>query len=138
MSLEKIIEKILDDARGEAERIILETRNKAGAIIQGAEEDAARSAEAQLKESERAAQLEASRLITQARLEKKISILSRKKEIINEVLDKAFEKGWTGKERMKRKVILKTGEKEEAFGKDKLLDELRPQLEDFIARALKL
>lgn len=138
MSLEKILKKIIDDAQSEVDKIILESEGKAEEIKEKAHEEALNLAEALMKEEERKAQLEASRLITQARLEKRISILSRKKELIDEVLEKAFQKRELGKERLKRKIILKDGEKEEPYDEQRLKEELRSKLENEIIEALKI
>lgn len=138
MSLEKILKKIIDDAQSEADKIILESEGKAEEIKEKAHEEALNLAEALMKEEERKAQLEASRLITQARLEKRISILSRKKELIDEVLEKAFQKRELGKEGLKRKIILKDGEKEEPYDEQRLKGEFRSKLENEIIEALKI
>ncbi len=138
MSIEKILKKIIDDAQSEADKILHESEIKADEIKEKAHEEAVNLAEALIKEEERKGQLEASRLITQARLERRISILSRKKELIHEVLEKAFQKGDLGKEGLKRKVILKDGEKEEPYDEERLKDELRLKLENEIIEALKI
>jgi len=136
MSLEKILEKIIDDANAEADKIILESREKAEEIKEKAEKEALQLAEALAKEADRQGQLEASRLITQARLETKINILSRKKELIQEVMEKAFQKKILGKEGLKRTIITKEGEKEEPFDEARLKKELRSKLENEIIEVL--
>lgn len=138
MSLEKILKKIIDDAQSEADKVLKESKNKADEIKEKGREEATNLAEALIKEEERKGELEASRLITQARLERRISILSRKKELIDGVLEKAFKKGGLGKEGLKRKVILKDGEKEEPYDEERLKDELRLRLENEIIEALKI
>jgi vacuolar-type H+-ATPase subunit H len=138
MSLEKILEKIIDDAQTEADKIILESKKKAAEIKERARKEASGLAEALVKEAERQGHLEASRIITQARLEKKINTLSRKKELIEEVLEKAFQIGAKGKERLKRKIIMKEGESEEPYEEEKLKEELRSKLENEILEALKI
>jgi vacuolar-type H+-ATPase subunit H len=138
MSLEKILKKIIEDAQSEADKIILESEKKAGEIKEKARQEAANLAEALIKEEERKGRLEASRLVTQARLERKISILSRKKELIDHVLEKAFQKGVLGKEGLKRKIIMKDGEREEPYDEKRLKEELRLKLENEIIEALKI
>jgi len=138
MSLEKILEKIVDDGQAEADRIILENQKKAEEIKENARKETLELAEALLKEAEQQGNLEANRLITHARLEKRINILSRKKELIDEVLEKAFVKESLGKKSLKRKIILKDGEIEELFDEKKLKEELRPGLESYIAKVLKI
>lgn len=138
MSLEKILKKIVDDGQAEADGIILENQKKAEEIKENARKETLELAEALLKEAEQQGNLEANRLITHARLEKRINILSRKKELIDEVLEKAFVKESLGKKSLKRKIILKDGEIEESFDEKKLKEELRPGLESYIAKVLKI
>lgn len=138
MSLEKILKKIVDDGQEEADRIILENQKKAEEIKENARKETLELAEAILKEAEQQGNLEANRLITHARLEKRINILSRKKELIDEVLEKAFVKENLGKKSLKRKIILKDGEIEELFDEKKLKEGLRPGLESYIAKVLKI
>ncbi len=138
MSLEKIIDKIIADARAEAERIILESRHKAEALKKTAEEQASSQASAYRKEVEREAMLQASRIVTQARLEKKLALLRQKKELLEEVLKKTLEDGSLPKKTLTKKVILKGGEQEEAMDREKLVEELRSRLENDILKALKI
>jgi vacuolar-type H+-ATPase subunit H len=138
MSLEKILKKITDDAHEEAARIIKESRQRAEQIKKTFREESAVLAETVLKESERQTQLEISRILTQARLERNIEILSCKKEQIDLVIEKAFHKAAHGWESMNKEVIDKEGRSEEALDQKTLLDELRPKLEKFIADILKI
>lgn len=138
MSLEKILKKIIDDARVEADKIILESKEKAREIKEKAQKEASEIADALVKEAEKQGHLEASRIVTQARLKRKINILSRKKELVEEVLEKAFQKGDVGKEGLKRKIIMKEGEREEPYDREKLKEELRSKLESDIIEALKI
>jgi len=138
MSLEKILNTIIEYAQAEAVAIVKESQSKAEGIKETARKAALELAEALHSEEERQGRLEASRLITQARLEGRIDILSTKKEIIEDVLAKALDKERSSIEKLKRQIIMKEGEREEAFDESRLLDEIRPQLEKFINDALKL
>lgn len=138
MSLEKILNTIIGDAQTEAVVIVKESQSKAEEIKETARKEALELAEALHADEERQGRLEASRLITQARLEGRIDILSTKKEIIEDVLAKALNKERSIIEKLKRRIIMKEGEREEAFDESRLLDEIRPQLEKFINDALKL
>jgi len=138
MSLEKIIERILAEAQAEVERIIQESRSKADDIREKARTEGQEHAEALLDEADRQGQLEASRLVTQARLDKRIKILSCKKELIEEVLDRAFQKENFAEKGVRQKIIMKDGEKEVSFDQERLKQELRPMLEKAIAEVLKL
>jgi vacuolar-type H+-ATPase subunit E/Vma4 len=138
MSLEKILDKILEEARGEAEQILRESRQKAEEIKQNARKQGEMEAKAILEQAEQQGNLEASRLVTQARLDKRIKLLGGKKTLIDEVLEKAFQKQEADKIRLKRKIIKKDGEQEEFIDQEKLKQELRPKLEKDIAEALKI
>ncbi len=138
MSLEKILNKIIEDSQAEAVEIVKESQVKAEEIRENTRQEALELAKALHGEEERRGRLEASRLITQARLEQKISILATKKEIIEGVLAEALDRERGGLKKLKKQIILKEGEREEAFDANRLLDEIRPQLEKFVNDSLKL
>lgn len=138
MSLEKILEKITRDAQVEVDSIISESKTKAKEIKEAARKDAEALAAVLMEEAERKAHLEASRLTTQARLEKRISILSQKKELIDEIMEKAIKRADIGGKELKKKIVLKDGEREESYHRDRLLNELRPKLENYIIKVLKI
>ena len=138
MSLEKILDKILEEARLEVEQILQESHQKAEEIAKNARKQGEMQASAILEQAERLGNLEASRLVTQARLEKRIKILRCKKDLIDQVLEKAFQKQKGEKIELKRKVIRKDGEQEELVDEQKVKQELRPRLEKDIAEVLKI
>lgn len=136
MSLKQILKRIVDDAQVEVDKIVQESQEKAADIKAKAEQEASGLAEALVKEVEKKSDLETSRIITQARLEVKIRILSQKKELIQDVLDKAFQKEGLQKKGLKRKIITKKGEIEEPVEEERLKEELRSRLENEIAEVL--
>lgn len=138
MSLEKIVEKVIEDARAEADRITQESRKKAEEIKETARKEASKLREALVDEAKRKANLEASRLVTQARLEKRIQLLSWKKELIDEIMEKALKQANIDEDVLKKKIVLKDGEQEESYDRDRLIEELRPKLENFILEVLKI
>jgi vacuolar-type H+-ATPase subunit H len=138
MGLEKILQRIQDEAQTEVERIIQEAEKKADEIKEDARKDASKHGASLLKAKEHEAHLEASRIVTQARLERKIHLLRSKKELIEKVLDKAFQAESLGERGLKKEVILKDGKREELFDEEKLKQELRPLLEGYIAEILKI
>jgi vacuolar-type H+-ATPase subunit H len=138
MSLEKILDKILEEARNEAEHILMQSRKKAEEITQNAQKQGEMQANAILEQAERQGNLEASRLVTQARLDKRIKILTCKKDLIDEVLEKAFQDQKGEKIVLKRIIIRKDGQHEEFFDQQKLKQEMRPKLEKDIAEVLKI
>ena len=138
MSLEKIVDKILDDARAEADLTRAESLRKAEDIREEAKRQAEELAGALLREAEREARLEAGRIVTQARLEGRIELLTAKKCLITEVLERALAASPVRGRSLTRRVILKDGEREEPFDRAMLLDEVRPGLESLIADILKI
>ena len=138
MSLEKILRRIADDAQAEAERIIQENRKKAEEIKEKARQEASDLADSLLEMKGEKANLEACRLITQARLEGKLKLLGSKKELIEEVMNRAFQSEGLREKGLKKDVILKDGKREELFDEEKLKEELRPLLEGYIAEVLKI
>ena len=138
MSLEKIVEKVMNDAQAEAQRITQESRNKAEEITEAARREASELAAALVAEAKRKANLEASRLITQARLEKRMQLLRQKKELIDTILGEALGRVDIDEEALKKKIVLKDGEEEELYDREKLKEELRPRLESFIIEVLKI
>ncbi|MFA9453861.1 MAG: V-type ATP synthase subunit E family protein [Candidatus Aminicenantaceae bacterium] len=137
MSLESILEKIGREAQAERERIIRESREKAEKLRSEVELEAQKQSAQLLKESAREAELEAHRLVTQARLKKRLRLLALKKELVDEVLNQAFERQAEGSVSLKRQVVLKEGIREEILDRKTLKQELRPQLEGYIAELLK-
>jgi len=138
MSLEKILNAIIEDAQAEAVAIVKESQSKAEEIKEAARLEAEKLAGAIRSEEERLGHLEASRLVTQARLKGRIDILSTKKKIIEDVLSEAMARERSGVQKLKRQIIMKEGKKEETFDERKLLEEIRPQLEKLIIDTLNL
>lgn len=138
MSLERILDKILEEAQRDAERIIMESRQKAEEIKQNARKQGEMQAKVLFEQVEQQGNLEASRMVTQARLEKRIKVLRRKKDLIDEVLDRVFQKQKGEKIGLKRKIIRKDRDEEEFIDQEKLKKELRPKLEKTIAEVLKI
>lgn len=138
MSLERILQKIEEDAHLEVEKIIQESQKRAEEIKEEARKEGSLISASFLKIKEREARLEASRLVTQARLEGRIKLLGFKKRLIDEVLERAFQGERLREKGLKKEVILKDGKREESFDEEKLKEELRPHLEGFIAKVLKI
>jgi vacuolar-type H+-ATPase subunit H len=138
MSIEQIVEKIIAEGRAEADKIIQESRKKAADLRTAAEKEAAEKAAAYLKETEREASLQANQITAQARLEKKIALLRQKRDLLDEVLRKAFGQMPADEIRLKRQVVAKDGIREESFDPDKLLEEVRPRLERDVLETLKI
>ena len=138
MSLESILEKIGQQAQSERDRILDETRERAQKIAAESEQATKDQAKLLLADVAQEAELEAHRLVTQARLQKKLRILSLKKSLVEEVLDAAFARIDPHAVSMKRQIVSKEGVMEESLDQATLKQELRPQLENFIADLLKI
>ncbi|MFW6140105.1 MAG: hypothetical protein ACOC5S_01980 [Acidobacteriota bacterium] len=138
MGLDEILKEISSQGESEAHKIVEESQRKAQQIKKEAEKEALKQAEEYLNNEIRRAEKEATRITTQARLDKKMKILFFKKEIINQVLDEAFDQALKGKKDLKKKVVMKDGEKQSALDKKRIKDELRPEMEGQIAEDLKL
>jgi hypothetical protein len=138
MSLEIIIAKVLGDARAEAGRILAEHRGKAEALLRAEQRLSETQAEAVRREAGDEAALEAGRIVTQARLERRIGLLAARKELVDEVLERALAQGPLRDRALSMKVVSRGGETEEPFERARLLEEIRPGLENVIAEILKI
>lgn len=138
MSLESILEKIGQQAQSDRDRILNESRERADKVKAEAEQETKAQAELLFKTAAQEADLEAHRLITQARMQKKLQILSLKKSLVGEVLDSAFAQLDPKAISVKKQIISKEGVREESLDQATLKQELRPQLENYIADLLKI
>jgi hypothetical protein len=138
MSLDIIIAKVLDDARAEAGRILAEDRRKADELRTEEARRTEGQADAVRREAEGEAALEAGRIVTQARLERRIDLLAARKALVNEALERALAMSPLGHRALSKTVVSRNGETEEPFDRAKLLEEIRPGLEYAIAEILKI
>lgn len=138
MSLDIIIAKVLDDARAEAGRILAEHRGRADALRAEEALRAESLAEAVRREAADEAALEAGRIVTQARLERRIEILAARKALVDEVLERALAKGPLRDRVLSKTIVSRDGETREPFERAMLLEEIRPGLENAIAEILKI
>jgi hypothetical protein len=138
MSLDIIIAKVLDDARAEAGRIQAEDRRKADELRTEEARRTEGQADAVRREAEGEAALEAGRIVTQARLERRIDLLAARKALVNEALERALAMNPLGYRALSKTVVSRNGETEEPFDRAKLLEEIRPGLEYAIAEILKI
>ena len=138
MSLDIIIAKVLDDARAEAGRILAEHRWKAEGLIQAEQRLGEIQAEAVRRETGNEAALEAGRIVTQARLERRIELLAARKVLVDEAIGQALAKERFRDRALSKTIVSRDGETEEPFERAKLLEEIRPGLENTIAEILKI
>ena len=138
MSLKNIIHTIEDQARQEAGRIIKESEKKAREIKDRARKEAETDSQKYMEESERRARMESGRILTQARLDKRLRILAEKKEIIDAVIEEAFTKSGISEKKLQKTVVTKKGEQKESWDKSRIKEDLRPELEKVIGEVLEI
>ncbi len=85
MSLERLLERIENDAREEGELIVARAEEEAALIREEAEEKARREGEAITRSFHAQAESERLKLLSQARLESRIELLAAKDELVEEV-----------------------------------------------------
>ncbi|MEW6382325.1 MAG: V-type ATP synthase subunit E [bacterium] len=121
MSLEKIRQKILEEAEAQASRIIREAEEK----VRMAREEAGRNAEARYKaeiENEKTAlALEEERLLTEYRANTSAEVLRLKNQLIDEVFDKAIERILQLEDRKYLDIIARYLAENLTFGVDTLI-----------------
>jgi len=92
MAVENLIERIVRDAKNEADEILSEARSKAEAIISEAEQEGKKRYEEIVAEAKRKAEDEKKRRITLAGLESRNAILKEKGTLTDEVFSRALGK----------------------------------------------
>lgn len=89
MSLEKLLEKIKNDAREESRRIMAEAEEEAARVRKEAEEEARKESEAIARSFHTRAENERLKIISQARMEARIDLLTAKEQLLEEVFREA-------------------------------------------------
>ncbi len=91
MPIKDISEKIISDARIQAEKIITQAEDNANNIIKKGEKEANNIKNIILYKNKQEASLKKSKILTEANLEAKKTILLEKQKIIEDVFNKALE-----------------------------------------------
>ncbi|MGB6371321.1 MAG: V-type ATP synthase subunit E [Atribacterota bacterium] len=91
MTIKDINNKIISDAKIQAERIIAQTEDNANNIIKKGEKEADNIKNIILYKNNQEASLKKSKILTEAKLEAKKTILLEKQKIIEDVFGKALE-----------------------------------------------
>ncbi|MBA7551648.1 V-type proton ATPase subunit E [subsurface metagenome] len=91
MTIKDINNKIISDARIQAEKIITQAEDNANNIIKKGEKEANNIKNAILYKNKQEASLKKSKILTEANLKAKKTILLEKQKIIEDVFDKALE-----------------------------------------------
>lgn len=134
MSLEFILEHILEEANNKKEEIMKEAEEKADKMIQQAEQEAEKLYE-ELQSKERAIlEAQKQRLIVNARLSRKSNVLKAKQELIEEVFKKS--KSHLKSDKFKKQQILTDKVKEAPLDIDFYLEKIRQDNETEIAGIL--
>ncbi|WP_287152992.1 V-type ATP synthase subunit E [Candidatus Solincola tengchongensis] len=89
MSLEKLLEKIEEDARKESRRLLAEAEEEAARIRREAEEEARREADEIRKSYRMRAEGERLKILSRARLEGRMDLLAAKEGLLDEVVREA-------------------------------------------------
>jgi len=134
MSLDSILEHILDEANAKRDKIIQEAREKSIRIIQEAKTEAQKLYQEILDKERVFREKEKQRLVTNARLESKKNLLKAKQESI----DSAFEKlkSTLAEDKFKKQQVLMDKVKEVPEDIDFYLGKIRQDYETEIARIL--
>lgn len=90
--IERIKERILEEARNEADKKIKEAEKRANNIIEKARDDAEQNKKMLLEKGKKEAKTRKARLISMAELEMKKEILATKQEMVEEAFEKAMER----------------------------------------------
>lgn len=136
MSLEKIIENIIREAEEEAEKLRSAGRAAAEKLVATSKEEAEKKAARLRQQAEQDGQVEALRILSQARLEKKLALLTARRKWVDMVLEKAMEAADIKRQIIKRTIVTREGLAEEKIAEDKFKEELRLRYEKQILKLL--
>ncbi len=134
MSLESILNNIINEADSRKEKIVQEAGQQADQIIQTAEQESERLYQDFVNTEKNLSLAEKQKLIVNARLESKKKLLSVKQELIKAVFEELRTK--IKKDRLKKKQILPDKIQETAEDMDFYLNKIRLEYESEIARIL--
>lgn len=114
MSTKSVTEKILEDARKEAQEILRKYRTQAGEIKRSYEAQIQEKQARIEREAESLKQSEILRLVSQARLQMKQKIVKEKRVLIGKIIDEALKQIQKHKQYpdFLKALILQSGEKE--------------------------
>jgi vacuolar-type H+-ATPase subunit E/Vma4 len=138
MSLETIIEKIISEAEAEAARLRQEAQERAEQIVSTGCQQAEKRAAALQHQAEQEGQLEALRILSQARLEKRLTLLQARRKWVERVLDKAVEAVGLSGRPLQRTIITHEGRSQEELTPEELKEDLRLRYEKMILEILGL
>lgn len=92
MSVEKIVEKILEDARAEAQKILEEAEREASRIAADSEVEADRVRRSVLKEAQAEAERRRQQVLAEARLKARQCVLAARRRAVDRVFEEALQR----------------------------------------------
>ena len=134
MSLESILQHIIEEANFQKEKIIQEAKQEAHKIIQLAKLDAEELYRDILNQEKGLYERQKQKIMVNARLEDKKSLLASKQELIDAVFVKL--KSTLKKDKFKKEQIFQNKTQELAEDLDFYLNKIRPDYETEIAQIL--
>ncbi len=134
MSLESIIQHILEEAGGQSEEITFAAKKEAAGIILTAKQEAEKLYQEILRKEESALEAGKARLVVNARLESKKSLLLAKHQLIDLVFQR-LESG-LHKERFKKEQVGQEKIQEVSEDAHFYLDNIKLQYESEVAKIL--
>ncbi len=136
MGLEDIINNIIKEAEEEAEKLRQNARATADKLIASSREEAEKKAAQLQRQAEQEGQVEALRILSQARLGKKLALLAARRKWVDMVLNKAGEEAGLHDQTVKRLIVTREGLEEEKVAEDRFKEDLRLRLEKQILELL--
>lgn len=134
MSLESILNNIINEADSQKEKIIQEARQQAGLVMQTAKHQAQRLYQEIIDREKNLNLSGKQKLIVNARLESKKRLLFAKQELIKAVFEKA--RAGIRKDRLKKKQVLPDKIQDVSEDIDFYLNKIRLEYESEIAKML--
>ena len=134
MSLESILNNIINEANSQKEKIIQEARQQANIIIQAAKQEAEKLYQELIDREKNLSLAGKQKLIVNARLESKKKLLSAKQELIKAVFEKL--RAEIKKDKLKKKQVLQDKTLDVLEDIDFYLNKIRFDYESEIAKIL--
>lgn len=136
MGVDNIISNIIKEAEEEAEKLRQNARATAEKLIITSREEAEKKAAKLRQQAEQEGQVEALRILSQARLEKKLALLAARRKWVDMVLNKASEEAGLQNQIIKRLIVTRQGLEEEKITEERFKEDLRLRYEKQILKLL--
>lgn len=136
MGLDNIISNIIKEAEEEAEKLRQNAQATAEKLIIASREEAEKKGAKLRQQAEQEGQVEALRILSQARLEKKLALLVARRKWVDMVLTKACEEVGLQNQIIKRLIVTRQGLEEEKIAEERFKEDLRVRYEKQILKLL--